>query len=283
MHALLKPIGLIAAALLTAESTPPREAVHMRMAGTGKNCWVLLHALGASGDFWRSRAPKLADAHQVRVYYPDLPSHGLSAPTATFDYEMATDAVQSALKDLCSKPEVIIGGSSGGIVAMKLAARMHPRHVVGVGVGWAFTDANIKSLIESGEHPTPGSLEYLRYYAAQGEPQVKLMLEHFKGLAKIRTGPLLTAREAHALRGRLLVIHGDKDDFFLVPSVEQLVREIPGTQLYSFPGAGHLDPFREPFATTTWNLVDTYVEKGTIGASPAIPAKAAAGEARRAR
>jgi pimeloyl-ACP methyl ester carboxylesterase len=278
MHAFVSHIVVLATALSSAGSAPTQEAVHMRMVGAGKKCWVLLHAFGASGGFWQKRALKLADSHHVRVYYPDLPSHGLSAPTPTFNYTMATDAVQSALKHLCPKPEVIIGGSSGGIIAMKLGARTHAKHVVGVSVGWAFNDADIKDLIESGEHPAPGFLEYLRYYAVQGGPQVKLMLKHAKGLAEMGTGPLLTVKEAHALRGRLLVIHGDKDDFFFLPSMEKLVREIPGTQLYLFPGAGHLDPFREPFATTTWPLIDTYVEKGTIGASTPIPVTAGAGE-----
>jgi len=283
VQTLVSRIGLIAAALTIAGSAPAREAVHMRTVGAGKDCWVLLHAFGASGDFWQKRALRLAEAHHVRVYYPDLPSHGLSAPTGTFDYEMATDAVQTALKNLCPRPEVIIGGSSGGIIAMKLGARTRAKHVVGVSVGWSFNEADIKDLIESGEHPAPGFLEYLKYYAAQGEPQVKLMLKHAKGLAEIGTGPLLTAREARALRGRLLVIHGDKDDFFFLPSMEKLVREIPGTQLYLFPGAGHPDPFREPFATTTWRLIDSYVEKGTIGAFTPIPATAGADEPRPAQ
>jgi pimeloyl-ACP methyl ester carboxylesterase len=270
-------IGLMAALMFTAPA-PAQEAVHMRTVGTGKNCWVLVHAFGASGDFWQKRAPKLAESHHVRIYYPDLPSHGLSAPTATFNYVLATDALQSALKDLCPKPEVIIGGSSGGIIAMKLGARTHAKHVVGVSVGWAFNDADIKDLVDSGEQPSPGFLIYLQHYAVQGEPQVNLMLKHAKGLAEMGTGPLLTEKEAHALRGRLLVIHGDKDDFFFLPSMEKLVREIPRTQLYLFPGAGHLDPFREPFATTTWTLIDSYVEKGTIGASMPIAATAGAGE-----
>src|SRR5215213_11066297 len=113
MHFIIKRAALIAAML--------------RMAGSGKNCWLLVHAFGASGDFWQKRAPELAERHHVRVYYPDLPSHGLSALTPAFNYTMATDAVQAALKPVCPKPEVIVGGSSGGIIAMRLAARMHAK------------------------------------------------------------------------------------------------------------------------------------------------------------
>jgi len=112
------------------------EPVHVRVTGTGKKCWVLVHAFGASGDFWQKRAVKLAERHHVRVFYPDLPSHGLSALTPSFNYTMATDALETTLKDVCPRPDVIIGGSSGGIIAMRLGVRMHASRVVGISVGW---------------------------------------------------------------------------------------------------------------------------------------------------
>lgn len=239
MHPIFARIGLIAATFAIAGAAPAAEPVHMRMVGDGKNCWVLVHAFGASGDFWQQRAPELAQRHHVRVYYPDLPSHGLSALTPTFNYTMATDAVQAALKPVCPRPEMIIGGSSGGIIAMRLGARMHARRVVGVSVGWSFNEADIKDLINSGEHPAPDFLDYLKHFAVQGGPQV--------------------------------VIHGDKDDFFFPPSMAKLVRSIPGTQLHLFPGAGHLDPLRKPFADVTWELIDRYSETGTIGRSSPLP------------
>ena len=271
MHPIFARIGLIAATFAIAGAAPAAEPVHMRMVGDGKNCWVLVHAFGASGDFGQQRAPELAQRHHVRVYYPDLPSHGLSALTPTFNYTMATDAVQAALTPVCPRPEMIIGGSSGGIIAMRLGARMHARRVVGVSVGWSFNEADIKDLIDSGEHPAPGFLDYLKHFAVQGEPQLTLLLKHAKGLADMGTGPLLTPREARALRGRLLVIHGDKDDFFFPPSMAKLVCSIPGTQLHLFPGAGHLDPLRKPFADVTWELIDRYSETGTIGRSSPLP------------
>lgn len=272
MRSMVAGLGLIAT-LLTAETVQAQvhEPVHMRMTGSGRDCWVLVHAFGASGDFWEKRAPELAAKHHVRVYYPDLPSHGLSALTPTFNYTMATDAVEAALKPLCPRPRMIIGGSSGGIIAMRLGARMQAKRVIGISVGWSFNDADLKDLIESGEHPTPGFRDYLVHFAAQGEPQVTLLLKHARGLADIGTGPLLTEKEARALRGRLLVIHGDKDDFFFVPSMVKLVRAIPGTQLYLFTGAGHLDPLRKPFADVTWQLVDRYADTGTIGPSSPLP------------
>jgi pimeloyl-ACP methyl ester carboxylesterase len=266
-------LALLAFVSTAQPAAAQNEAVHMRMVGSGPKCWVLVHAFGASGDFWQKRAPELAARHHVRVYYPDLPSHGLSALTPRFDYTMATNALETALKPLCPRPAVVIGGSSGGIIGIRLAARMHAKRVIGISVGWSFNQADIDDLVKSGEQPSPEFLAYLKHFAVQGEPQVNLMLKHAKGLADMGMGPLLTDKEARALRGRLLVIHGDKDDFFFPPSMATLVRSIPGTQLYLFPGAGHLDPLRSPFADVTWQLIDRFSETGTIGGSSPLPEK----------
>src|SRR5690349_12312871 len=102
-------IGLAAAVSLVIGAAPVQEPVHMRMAGSGKDCWVLVHAFGTSGKAWAKRGPALAERHHVRVYYPDMPSHGLSAFSPTFNYTMTTDALQAALKDVCPKPKVVVG------------------------------------------------------------------------------------------------------------------------------------------------------------------------------
>src|SRR5689334_7228676 len=222
------PLAVLGLLVPMQSAAADQPQLHMRSAGSGKRCWVLVHPFGASGRFWEKRAPGLAERHRVRIYYPDLPSHGLSPMTTDFNYEMATDALQAALRDICPKPAVVIGGSSGGIIGMKLATRSHAR-AIGVGVGWSFNDADVKDLVDSGEHPSAGFRDYLVHFAEQGPAQVDLMLKFAKGLAAIGTGPLFNDKEARALRGRLLVIHGDADDFFFNPSTAKLVQMIPGT------------------------------------------------------
>ena len=80
----------------------------------------------------------------------------------------------------------------------------------------------------------------------------------------------LPARPSRALRGRLLVIHADNDDFFSAQSAAQLVREVPGAQLYRFPNAR--TPVIPPYVAVMWQLIDRYGETGTIGGSSPLPA-----------
>jgi len=242
----------------------------MRMAGSGKDCWVLVHPFGTSGKAWEKRGTAFAERHHVRVYFPDMPNHGLSAFTNTFNYTMATDALEAALRPVCPKPKLIVGVMTGGIVAMRLGARTHSR-VVGISVGWSLNDGNLKDLIDSSERPSPVWMGIITRYVEQGQPQIDRLVKLTRRLADIGTAPMLTPQEARRLRGRLLVIHADNDDFFSTESAIGLVREVPGALLYRFPGA--TTPLAPPYADIMWQLIDRYGERGTIGGSspPAAP------------
>ena len=228
--------------------------IHVRGTGEGARCWILLHPFGASGRFWERRAPLLASAHGVRIYSPDLPSHGRSGLAERFDYDRATRAVAAATHRECPRPGLIVGASSGGIVAIKLAARLRVP-VAAIGVGWSFSAANVAAMRGDSAQPSPGLSAWLANFAEQGENQVARLRRHFDDLAGIGTGPLFTRRETRALDGRLLVLWGDADDFFRRESVDGLVAAVPGARLETFGGAGHLDPFAPAHADRTWRLI----------------------------
>jgi pimeloyl-ACP methyl ester carboxylesterase len=232
-------------------------AIHVRSTGEGARCWILLHPFGASGRFWERRATALASAHNVRIYSPDLPSHGRSHLVERFDYDRATEAVAAATRRDCPRPALIVGASSGGIVAIKLAARRSAR-VAAIGVGWSFSEANVAAMRGNAAQPPQGLSAWLGSFAEQGEGQIARIARHFGDLAAIGTRPLFTRREARALDGRLLVLWGEADDFFGRESVNALVAGVSGARLETFSGAGHLEPLAPAHADRTWRLVGEF-------------------------
>ena len=262
-------VGIAALALVfgtTPASAQTGPATQVRATGEGTECWVLLHPFGASGRFWERRAPLLAREHGVRVYFPDLPSHGASRIMARFTYADAARAVREALRDVCPRPALIVGASSGGIVAMKLGAATGAR-VAAIGVGSSFSEANLAAMRTEAATPSEGALAFQRAFAEQGEAQAAALRRHFGDLAASGTGPFLTGREARALRGRLLIVNGEADDFFLPDSARQLTRAVPGSRLELIAGAGHLGPLGPPHADRLWALVGESARAGRQSAA----------------
>ena len=263
MRHLRRALALLAALLAAAAAHAEPPAIHVRQVGAGTACWVLLHPFGASGRFWERRAPLLAGEHHVRIYAPDLPSHGLSRIVPHFSYDAATAEVARALRRDCPRPSLVIGASSGGIVAMKLAARTGAR-VATIGVGWSFSAANLASMAADAAHPSADLTGWLSTFAEQGAPQIAALEHGSADLAASGTTPFLSAREARALGGRLLVLHGDADDFFLTDSAEALVAHVRGALLARFPGAGHLEPLASANAPRAWRLIEAFAATGAI-------------------
>jgi pimeloyl-ACP methyl ester carboxylesterase len=232
----------------------PEPGVHLRIVGEGQSCWVLLHPFGASGRFWERRAPELARTYGVRVVAPDLPSHGRSRLVPHFSYSGATQALRRALHSSCARLALIIGASSGGIVAMKLGAATGAP-VVAVGVGWSFSIANLAAMRAEADAPSDGARAFQQAFAEQGQPQATALRRHFGDLSATGSEPFLTRAEIRTLRGRLLIVNGGADDFFLTESAEQLARAVRGSRLQFLPEAGHLGPFAAPHSERLWALV----------------------------
>jgi pimeloyl-ACP methyl ester carboxylesterase len=85
---------------------------------------VFLHGLFGQGRNWTQIAKALSEEHRVTLV--DLPDHGRSAWTASFDLVEVADRVSGLVGT--DDPVALIGHSLGGKVAMVLALR-HPELV----------------------------------------------------------------------------------------------------------------------------------------------------------
>lgn len=110
------------------------QRVHYLTAGSGPPL-LLLHAVGESSATWREVLPALAA--RSRVYAPDLPGFGGSAPPArqSQDDELSPARLAAAMAgfltavtDAGSGPVTVLGNSFGGSVGIELALR-HPERV----------------------------------------------------------------------------------------------------------------------------------------------------------
>lgn len=253
-----RAFGLSAAATAllncTYAAADEQNSVFVRSVGEGERVWVLLHPFGASGRFWDARAAALANEHGVTILCPDLPSHGRSVLVERFDYADAARAVEAAIARWPA-PELIVGASSGGIVALLLASRGRAP-VSAIGVGDAFSRENIDAMRR--QAIAQASDEFVTLFVEQGDAQHQAIARHYGDLAAFGSAPLLDADCVQALAERVLIINGGRDSFFRPDSAHRLAASIPGSMLLFEPDAEHLEPLGPRFRARTWATIAAF-------------------------
>jgi pimeloyl-ACP methyl ester carboxylesterase len=98
-------------------------SLHRTELGDSGSRVVFCHGLFGQGKNWTQTAKALSDEH--RVVLLDMPNHGRSTWTDSFDFLELADLVAAELGD---EPVALVGHSMGGKIAMCLALR-HPELV----------------------------------------------------------------------------------------------------------------------------------------------------------
>lgn len=89
--------------------------------GTGSREVVFLHGLFGQGKNFGTIAAPLGDLATCHLL--DLPNHGLSPWTTTYDLDEQADIVADWIAETIVMPVTLIGHSLGGKIAMRLALR----------------------------------------------------------------------------------------------------------------------------------------------------------------
>ena len=119
---------------------------HVQEAGAGPTI-LLLHGAGGATQTWRRLMPLLAERHHVVA--PDLPGQGFSrmGTRQRCTLRLMAQDIAALCEDQGWSPDLIVGHSVGGALALELADHLHPSGVVGINpalgafegiAGWLF-------------------------------------------------------------------------------------------------------------------------------------------------
>jgi pimeloyl-ACP methyl ester carboxylesterase len=238
------------------------EDLHTTSLGDHGTRVVFLHGLFGQGKNWTQIAKTLIDDH--RALLVDLPDHGRSAWTETFDFVAIADRVAGLLS--ADDPVALVGHSLGGKVAMVLALR-HPELVerlcvVDVApVGYDHMDEfrgyieamQAIDLAELGqradadaalEQAVPSStvrgflLQNLRLDGEGWRWQVNLEVLG-RDLATVGGWPEDALGDLTPYDGPVLWIGGENSDYVKAEYAQAMDRWFPRTRRVTIKGAGH--------------------------------------------
>lgn len=265
---------------------------HVQVMGTGPTL-LLAHGTGAATHSWRGLAPLLA--RRFTVVAPDLPGHGFtdSVPAHRLSLLGMARAMQGLLWALNLTPTLAVGHSAGAAILarMCLDGAVAPRGLVslngaflpfGGAAGQVFSPlarflvgvpllpdlfarrARKPEVVAQLIRNTGSSLDaegvelYRRVVQRPGHAAAALgMMAHWD------LAPLV--RDLGRLGPKLLLIVGDRDAA-IPPAQAARVRElVPGAELVSLPGLGHLAHEEQPERVA--DLVLDFA--GSLGLAPA--------------
>ncbi|MCA1643228.1 MAG: alpha/beta hydrolase [Acidobacteria bacterium] len=227
---------------------------------------VLLHGFPFNRSLWREQIEVLKDTH--RVVAPDLRGHGeteVATGPATME-EMARD-VAALLDELRIERPVVGGLSMGGYVALAFH-RLFPRRVRALLLADTRAQADTEEGKRAREETAQRALaEGMTAIADAMLPKLLAHTTHMKhpeAVERVREMILATKPEgaAAALRGMAerrdqtnylanilqptLVVVGSEDQLTPPADSEVMRREIRGSRLEVFEGAGHVSNVERP-------------------------------------
>ena len=229
---------------------------------------LLIHGLGGSLESWR---PLLAEMPGRDVVMIDSPGAGRSAvPALPIRIPAIADRIAAAARALGVEQADVLGNSHGGLVAQEVTRR-HPALVrrlilVGTTMGIPAIPGRLKvqlALLSNKRHQDRAAAERDLPLVVGGrtarDPDVLAAMladraahppsrlgYRYQQAAVIGWSSYLWLPQ---LRVPTLVLHGEDDPAVPVANARMIARRIPGAELETIPGAGHLLLFDEPGKT----------------------------------
>jgi pimeloyl-ACP methyl ester carboxylesterase len=245
--------------------------VHYRDEGTrDKPALVLIHGVVASLHTWDGWISAFAD--QYRIIRFDVPGFGLTGPARDGEYsaERMVKIFSLLLDHLGVSKAVVAGNSLGGYIAWNFALAQPQRveklilidpagyhmHKVPLmiaaaalpGATWAMPMWMPRALIAQGikeVYGEPGRIKagvVDRYYDLSRRPgNRRAMMDIFRVLLKVNREELHgTPAQVAQITTPTLLMWGERDRWISPKHVPLWQRDLPGIQVKTYPGVGHI-------------------------------------------
>jgi pimeloyl-ACP methyl ester carboxylesterase len=251
--------------------------LHHRITGMGAPL-LLIHGTGADADAWRAVAPVLSRSHRVIRY--DRRGHGRSpgpAPTGPGTWAGHAEDARALLRSRAGRePALVVGWSSGAIIAMHLAAH-HPDRVRALVLVepslWVRRQGDARTALamlrvrwHAAKRPRHATATFYRavcryrddggngFDALDADQRQSILGNAAAVLAELNagTGEELSAADVRRIRCPVTMLLGSRSAPMFARAAQLLERTLPQLRTATVEGAGHLMMLEAPAAVAAW-------------------------------
>jgi pimeloyl-ACP methyl ester carboxylesterase len=219
--------------------------IYYEVYGEGDPLLLIHSSLYGSIDEFSDILPDLAE--RFRVIAVALRGHGRSEiGSRDYSFGLFADDIMRILDREQIDTVSIIGFSAGAITALKIAAEYPLRVKKVVSIAGALDTVDYRPGIAREQRETTGADFVVQArafvdYRKQIMPEPERYTEFYEKLKTAHLAPLwITEEEACGIRAPVMVIGGDRDDYFKVDAFERMYRLIPDARLLIVPESGHV-------------------------------------------
>ncbi len=224
----------------------------------------LVHGFSGAGAVWADFVPTLAARYRVIV--PDLRGHGRSGgPLATIHHKWFAADLVALMDTLQVERAHFVGHSSGGM-SLLFIGQDHPQRIHSLTLASAtYTfDDYAKRRMRYVAHelaPLPEAIANSQrlHSATHGPDHWKVHIQAFLAFTEDPQELPFTPESLAGIPCPVFVLHGDRDEIFLINIPVTLYRSLPNAELCILPATGHDLPTQHP--QLFLDLVLRYLER----------------------
>lgn len=212
---------------------------------------VLIHGFSGSGVIWTEWAASLTERYRVVV--PDLRGHGRSTGTLeTIYHERFAEDVVALLDHLGIDRAHFVGHSSGGMtllfVGTRHLARARTMTLISATLHFDQYARRHMTRVSTDEAWTPEriALAQLRHGETHGADHWRVLREAFRHFIRDPNELPFLPDDLRAITCPVLVLHGDRDEFFPVHVPMTMYQALPAAELCILPATAHGLPHERP-------------------------------------
>lgn len=227
------------------------NTVH-RIRKKGKPVAVFIHGDGQNHTVFKSLMDYFFHkGHSVLCY--DLPGHGLSQPYKDKKYSFSrfVSTLKEILKSYDIKNPILIGNSSGGMIALQYATENKAASIIGISCcdeDPTRHNPRMNEIIEKYIHESKKAFQKQELFdysrkGLSGKEIVSAVLKHTSPEAVEQWSKSLAEFDIRSrlckIKSPVLLLGGSKDNFATKELMTTTKNEIPLARLVTFKGQGH--------------------------------------------